>query len=303
MSKCVLLPYKYQPILTAQSVKEHANWGVKQFDFSKIWNYTLGEGVKTAVLDTGVDTNHEDLQTCLLNGYNFIDDNDNPYSENEHGTHIAGILSAQHNHLGVIGIAPKSKIVPVKVLDDDGIGDVESIVKGIEFSINEKVDFILLSLGTTEPEPILRHTIRKAKKKGIITFAAAGNMGLSEHLLYPANYPETIAVGAIDSKLKRAVYSNTGNNLDFLAPGDKILSTIPKNKYGILSGSSMANPFACGLAILILSYQKKIQNDFRNNLLYMKDILKSKSIHIENELQSNQGYGIINTDCFFNLVR
>ena len=253
---CRLLPYTKREILSAQDMMEKMNWGVRSFNIPSLWQSTEGEGVVVAVIDSGCDLEHPDLKDNLLGGINIIDPTKLPEDDGNHGTHVAGILAASRNHMGVIGIAPKAKIRPIKVLDEYGDGTIEDVVAGIRWAVAQNVDMISLSIGTKKPDRRLRWAIKAAQKKGIPLFVAAGNMGESEHLLYPANYPETIAIGAIGKGMKRADFANTGKHLDFLAPGVEILSTVPESWWAILSGSSMAQPFVCGLSALLLSYAR-----------------------------------------------
>ena len=227
MSKdCRLLPYKKRDILSAQDFQEKMNWGVRAFNIPDIWEASEGDGVVVAVLDTGCDLDHPDLADNLLEGINFVEPGTPPEDDGDHGTHVCGTIAAVRNFMGVVGIAPKAKIRPVKVLDRFGDGSVEDVVAGIRWAVDQKVDMISMSIGTRHPKASLRWAVKAAQSANIPVFTAAGNMGKSEHLLYPANYPETIAIGAINKNMERADFSNTGHNLDFLAPGVDILSTV-----------------------------------------------------------------------------
>lgn len=242
--------------------------------------------------------------------YDFTVDKYHTYIANGHfvsNTHVTGIICARQNDLGIVGVAPKAKVRPIKVLDGYGDGEIENVVKGIRWAIEQKVDMISMSLGTQQPLAALRWAIKKADKAGIPIFVAAGNIGKSEHLLYPANYPETIAIGAIDKNLDRAYFSNTGANLDFMAPGVDILSTVPNNWWAILSGSSMAQPFVCGLAALLTSYNKEHAAGISlNNADDYRNFFKNHTINITNKEHSGdkfyQGFGIITLENFLNKI-
>jgi major intracellular serine protease len=281
-----------------QQLRERLDWGVSTFELPEAWKVTKGEGITIAVLDTGCDLDHPDLKDNLLEGYNFVEPDEPPEDDGEHGTHVTGILCAQQNELGTVGVAPKAKVRPVKVLDGYGDGEIENVVKAIRWSIKQKVDFISMSLGTMKPMRSLRWALKAADKANIPVFVAAGNIGKSEHLLYPANYPETIAIGAIDKKLRRADFTNTGKNLDFMAPGVDILSTVPNNWWAILSGSSMAQPFVCGLAALLLSYKRNVGLDIEiNNADSYRQFFREHTINVVGEEYAGdpfyQGFGII----------
>ena len=304
---CKLLPYKKKPILSAQDLRQKLDWGIQAFRLPEAWAHAEGEGVVIAVIDTGCDITHPDLVDNLLPGINFVQPGEPPIDDGEHGTHITGIICATNNSVGVVGVAPKAKVRPVKVLDADGNGEVNDVAKGIRWAIDQKVDFISMSLGSPHKIPQVRRAIKKALDAGIVVFAAAGNMGKSKELLYPANYPETISIGAIGKDMKRADFSNTGLNLDFLAPGVDILSTVPDNWYAILSGSSMAQPFVCGLAALILSYKRKknlqfplaTPNDYRK-------LFQQHTINVVGETYAGdkffQGFGIITVDKLLTMI-
>ncbi len=298
---CKILPYKRKDILSVQELEQKVGWGIQTFHIPDTWKYSQGEGITVAVADSGCDLNHFDLVDNLLPGKNFINPEELPFDRVGHGTHISGIISAINNNLGIVGVAPKTKIIPIKVIDDDGNGDMEVVTAGIYYAIERKANFILMSMGCPYPIPELQKAIQDAADAGIICFVSAGNMGKSEHLLYPSNYKETISIGSIDKNLHRADFSNTGANLDFLAPGVDILSTVPDNWYALMSGTSMSAPFVCGLACLLKAYGKdklETADDYRN-------VLKKYTTNIVSDSYAGdkfyQGYGIITPEKLFNL--
>lgn len=280
------------------SAEQQMGWSISAFNIPDVWNVTQGEGTKIAVIDSGCDLNHPDLVENLLTGINFINMNKSPEDDNNHGTHATGIIVASNNEIGMIGVAPKAKVIPVKTLDSKGSGDMENVVKGIRWAVDNGADIISMSLGCPRPIQNVRKAIQYAESKGIPVFCAAGNAGKTSELFYPANYKETIAIGSIDSTLMRSSFSNTGENLDFMAPGGKIFSTIPNNWYGYMSGTSMACPFVTGIAALCLSYQRK---KYPNKPLFgyqgYVDILKKhvvSTIGVDaNNKHFYEGYGII----------
>lgn len=298
-TKCKLLPYRRKDILSAQELKEKLGWGVQQFNIPELWKHSKGEGTKVAVLDTGIDLNHDDLKNNILPGINFVKRSKPPMDDSGHGSHVSSVISAEAgNNIGIAGVAPKCKILPVKVLDEYGDGELEDVAAGVRWAIDQNVDAICMSLGSARPLASLRKAIQKATQKGIPVFVAAGNLGRSEHLLFPANYPETIAISAIDKNLDLADFSMTGNNLDFVAPGVDILGCVPDNWYAIMSGSSQATPFVVGLAMLLLSYVKKNEIDIPLNTVddYRNVFKRYTSDIVSEEYAGNkfyQGFGII----------
>lgn len=280
------------------SSTQQFGWSLTAFNIPDVWSLSEGEGSKIAVIDSGCDLNHPDLVDNLLPGFNFINPNKPPEDDNGHGCFCCGIIIASNNEIGMIGVAPKAKVMPVKVLDSKGSGDLENVVKGIRWSVDNGADIISMSLGCPRPIQNVRKAIQYAESKGIPVFCAAGNAGKTKEIFYPANYKETIAIGSIDSNLSRSDFSNTGENLDFMAPGGKIFSTMPNNWYGYMSGTSMACPFVSGIAALCLSYQRK---KYPNKPLFgyqgYVDILRKHVVSTmgvdPNNKHFYEGYGII----------
>ena len=297
--RCSLFPYTKEDVLSLQDAQQKAGWSITAFDLPGAWNKTKGEGVKVAVLDTGCDLDHPDLKGNLLPGFNFVKPGKDPHDDNNHGTHVSGIIAAENNDVGMVGVAPHSKIIPVKVLDRNGNGNLVDVAKGIRWSVDTaKADLICMSLGSPNPVQEVRKAIQYAHSKGVVCFVAAGNSGLTKNVFYPAEYPETIAIGSIDENMNRSSFSNTGENLDFMAPGNRIFSTVPDNWYAVLSGTSMAAPFATGVAALLLSHYRKkgMDSKLRSSSDYAQE-LKKHTIPISDinlaDKKFYQGFGII----------
>ncbi|MBD2509133.1 S8 family serine peptidase [Nostoc muscorum FACHB-395] len=256
------------------------NWGADLVKAPEVWaqGYT-GKGVVVAVIDTGVDYNHEDLKNNIWtntkeiagngidddgNGYiddnygwNFADQNNNTLDNNGHGTHVSGTIAGENNNYGVTGIAYDAKIMPVKVLNESGSGSYSSISKGIRYAVDNGANVINLSLGGTSSNRTLESAINYASSKGVIIVMAAGNDGESEPD-YPARYASKsgIAVGAVDKNNNMADFSNRSgtNQISYVtAPGVKVYSSVPNNQYATYSGTSMATPHVAGVVALMLS--------------------------------------------------
>jgi subtilisin len=228
-------------------------------------NLITGQGIDIAILDTGIDSIHPNLDDNYMGGYDFVNIDDDPIDDNGHGTLVAGIVAAEGNGEGLIGVAPEASLYVAKVLDATGRGDVSSVIAGIDWAIKlndgEGVDIISMSLGSTKDNQPL-HDICDAAyyNHSILVVAAAGNnyqmRGRGKELdtvSYPARYDSVIAVGATDITDMRAEYSSTGSSLELVAPGEHIKSTMLGNTYAIGSGTSMACPHVSGTAALILS--------------------------------------------------
>jgi major intracellular serine protease len=252
---CKLLPYKEEKIygLNASSCQMFG-WQIVKFNIDSNWIQYTGKNIKVAIIDTGCDLNHEDIKNNLIEGYNFIDNSNYPEDDNGHGTHVAGIVAASNNKKGIVGVAPDTKILPIKVLDSEGNGDNELVAKSIVWAVDRSSDIITMSLGSIENSKDVYSAIKYAIKNNVLVFCAAGNMGLDHPVLYPAKYDETIAIGSINEDLKISEFTCFGEELDFLSPGENILSCVPKNNYSIMSGTSMSNPFAVGCASLYLDF-------------------------------------------------
>lgn len=292
MDKVYLLPYTREEVFSIQEAKQKMGWEITSFNLPETWKSTQGEGVVVAVLDTGVDLDHEDLVCNLIPGKNFVNRDASPQDDQGHGSHVTGTICACNNEKGMVGVAPRTKVMPIKVLDKHGAGQLKDVADGIYWAADQGVDFITMSLGSPSPVKIVHDAIKYAVSKKVVVWCAAGNAGATHNIFYPAAYPDTIGIGAVDKNFNRAGFSCTGPDLDFLAPGVGILSTVPDNWYAILSGTSMANPFAVGLGCLLLSYKRSKNLDIKleTNNDYI-EFLKNYTIFKGNQLF--EGFGII----------
>ncbi|MDB5052285.1 MAG: serine protease [Bacilli bacterium] len=225
--------------------------------------WELGKGSKdviVAIVDTGVDVNHPDLQGHLLTGYNVVNPDELPMDDVGHGTHVSGVISALvNNGEGVAGMTWYNPILPVKVLDASGQGNTYNVAQGIIWAADHGAKVINMSLGNYAEANFLHDAIKYAYNKDIVLIAAAGNDN-TENPGYPAAYPEVFAVAAADSNKNKASFSNFGDYIAVAAPGVNIASTYPHNQYAALSGTSMASPHVTALAALIRSVNPKLKN-------------------------------------------
>ena len=223
------------------------NWGYKTLEIDRASQTGLtGKGVKIGILDTGVRENHPDLR--LTGGISYVTGNSSYHDDNGHGTHVAGIIAAQNNGEGTVGVAPDASIYAVKVLDKNGEGNQSDVVKGIEWAIQQDLDIINLSITSPKGSFLLEQSLEKAYDQGILIVAASGNFPgiVSDEVLYPARYPSVIAVGSVNKSLKRSDFSYYGKGLEFVAPGENIFSTFNGSgaeSYAESTGTSMASPF------------------------------------------------------------
>jgi major intracellular serine protease len=298
---CGLLPHTTENIygLNSSSAQIYG-WEIKKFNIEKEWTFSQGEGIKIAVIDTGCDVYHPDLKNNLLQGKNFISKND-PIDDNGHGTHVSGTIAAQNNNTGIVGVAPQSKIIPIKALNGDGNGNNNTIAKAIIWATDNNANFITMSLGSPYDSSDIKSAINYANRKGCVVFCAAGNSGPNTEIMYPARYSNTVAIGSIGQQLNRSRFTCAGEELDFLSPGENILSCMPNNNYAIMSGTSMANPFAVGCAALAASYAKKIKNNSLKTYVDYINLFKQNTLKLKDKKFNNQkkyeGYGIIQPSC------
>lgn len=259
-----LIPYRVEEIVSAPpQIPE----GVRMIQAPEVWEKAKrGSGNVIAILDTGCQPDHPDLQSQIIGGQNFTGDfngdPDNFDDNNGHGTHVAGTVAASlREGGGIAGVAPEAQMLIVKVLNGEGSGDYAGIISGIHYAIDwtgpngEKTDVISMSLGGPEDVPELHEAVKRAIDEGIPIVCAAGNEGddspATNEYAYPGAYAEVIQVGAVNFERKIASFSNTNDEIDLVAPGVHIYSTFPGSKYATLSGTSMATPHVTGALALI----------------------------------------------------
>lgn len=260
------------------------------------WDISNGSGAVVAVIDTGIA--YEDYRqyrqapdladTCFVEGYDFVNDDDHPNDDDSHGTHVAGtIAQSTNNGIGTAGLAYGACLMPVKVLDYNGIGYVSDVADGVIFAADHGAQVINLSLGGSEDSETLKNAMQYAYEKGVTIVAAAGNDS-SSSLIYPAAYNDyVIAVGATRYDKALAYYSNYGSSLDLVAPGgqlyveetgemldqnndgywDGVLQNtfhpynIHEFHYYFFEGTSMAAPHVAAAAALLISNGNAVTPD------------------------------------------
>ncbi|QLG37488.1 MULTISPECIES: S8 family peptidase [unclassified Paenibacillus] len=228
-------------------------WGVKQIHAPKVWSVSTGHRIKIGVIDTGADYQHPDLRYSLARGINLLNRSLLPHDDNGHGTHIAGTIAAANSMAGMIGVAPRSLIYPVKAFDHNGSAFVSDIVLGIDWCVRNRVDIINMSFGMKTRSKALLDVVNRAYQAGIVIVASSGNDGKRRSIDYPARYPQTISVGATDKNRRIASFSNRGAYVDVYAPGDKIVSSWVQGKHHEMSGTSMATSHVSGAIALLLA--------------------------------------------------
>lgn len=285
------------------------DWGITDTNVQKWWKqgYT-GKGTKIAILDTGINAGHPDLRPAIKGGASFVKGENYWVDYFGHGTHVAGIIAAQNNKIGSVGVAYNANLYIVKVIGKNGEGNVSDVIKGIQWSIDHHMDIINMSFALTDDEKSkptfkqLESVINQAYAKGILLVAASGNDGVN-HVDYPANFKNVIAVGGMydgyNTKEKHgylgwADFSNYSSKIEVVAPSVYVYSTFPFNLtpemngykgYEYESGTSMAVPNVVGFLALLKQRYPHDSNVQLRNLLHKntKPIIP----------KSETGYGMI----------
>jgi subtilisin len=244
---------------------DNPDWGVKRIKAPDVWETTKADGIKIAVIDTGIDYNHKDLQGRYAGGYDTANDDTDPYDDHGHGTHVSGIVSTALDGAGLVGVAPGGQILAVKALGADGSGYISDVVEAVDWAMNNGSQVMNFSLGTTYDSQTLEDKLNEAAAKGIVLVAAAGNTS-GGSLLYPAAYGSVISVAATDSNDNFASFSSVGAEL--AAPGVAVTSTIPGGGYATWSGTSMAAPHvAATVGLMIANKQTTIRQNLQNTAI------------------------------------
>ncbi len=283
-----------------------ASWGVKHVG-SEL-NHTSGyrgDGVKVGIIDTGINRTHEDLAanydaSC---SYDFVNNDTDPMDDNGHGTHVSGIAAAADNGSGVIGMAPDATLCAYKVLGANGGGSYSAILAALDRALADGVDVVNLSLGSGYPGSFVETAFANAHNQGLTIVAAAGNATLCgsappvDNEIYPAKFPDVIAVAATDSSNARACFSSVGPDVEIAAPGVSIVAPWigSNNAFASASGTSMASPHVAGLAAVLLGCGVPMTNDDLAEVLHMtaKDLDSPLLAGVLDGRDTWFGYGLI----------
>ncbi|MGG3254764.1 S8 family serine peptidase, partial [Brevibacillus parabrevis] len=248
------------------SQSQQVPWGVEHIGAAAAHSQQYkGQRIKIGVLDTGISA-HPDLE--IKGGVSYIEGEDDFGDQHGHGTAVAGVIAARDNDFGIVGVAPEAELYAIKVLDKKGHGTYSSMIQGIEWAIQNRMNILSISAGGYVNSRALHDQIKRANEHGILVIATAGNRGLGEETeLFPAQYAETISVGAVDREDQRADFSSVGKELDLMAPGVDIRSTAPGGDFQTRSGTSLAAPHVAGAAAVIWSAKGNISSTELRDLL------------------------------------
>lgn len=235
-------------------------WGVKRIQCGPVHAGmvgppVLGTGVKVAIVDTGIDYTHPELRLNYAGGYDFANNDSNPYDDDGHGTHVAGTVAALRNGSGAVGAAPEAALYGIKVLGADGSGSWSWILAGLDWCVDNGVDVANFSLGSSShPGRTVERAFENAAASGLLMIASAGNDGEgSDTVGYPAKFSSVVAVASTTKTDGRSSFSSTGPSVELAAPGSGILSTLRGGGFGFMSGTSMASPHVAGVAALVIA--------------------------------------------------
>ncbi|MGD2177579.1 MAG: S8 family serine peptidase [Anaerolineae bacterium] len=317
---------RVEPDLRAHAVDTELDnaWGVKRIGSGTVHTAgNKGTGVRIAIVDSGVDYGHPDLNDNYVGGYDFVQDDADPMDVYGHGTHVAGTACAEDNGngvddqtgtFGVVGVAPECALYSLRVLDDEGYGSSSDIIAAMQWAVDNSIHVANLSLGwDRDPGATVKAAFDNAWNSGLVTVAAAGNSGnppgKGNSVIYPAKYDSVIAVAATDDQDGRASFSSTGDEVELAAPGASVFSTWNDTdshydpqpvcrledgvdtcyKYG--SGTSMASPHVAGTAALVIAANAGWTNDqVRTQLQSTADDLGDAG------RDAQYGYGLVDAD-------
>ena len=280
-------------------------WGINKIDAESVWPLGgTGFGVDVGVIDTGISASHPDLAGNIKGGVSEVWYTSSWNDGNGHGSHVAGIIGAVDNTIGVVGASPAANLYAIKVLDRNGSGYISDVINGIDWAIANGMQVVNLSLGCDCDSLSLHEAVTRAQDAGVVVVAAAGNSG--GNVLYPAAYSEAIAVAAVDSANIAPYWSSRGPEVDLAAPGKSIYSTYKGTGYATLSGTSMAAPHVAGAAALMLGAPVDPAYDADEDGIW-------DPVEVQNKLQATTatdlgvggvddiyGYGLVNALAAFN---
>jgi thermitase len=220
--------------------------------------------VVVAILDTGIDSGHEDLVGSVIDGVNLTESSE-VGDVHGHGTHVAGIVSANAgNGLGIDGVAPDCRLLNVKVANDKGRCRASVLAEGIRWAVEHGADIINISIEIKDYSSLLEQAVDYAWEQGVLVIAAAGNDG-SDIMVYPAGLDNCIGVTALQNELGLAPLANYGEWVELAAPGYQVYSTLPGDEYGYKYGTSFSAAYASGLAARLSVFVEDSNDDGRVN--------------------------------------
>ena len=209
--------------------RQLSSYGVRMVEANPVWAVTRGEGIRVGIIDTGIDVDHPDLAGAFAGGWDFVHEDAIPEEEAvgqgyAHGTRMAGVIAAADNAFGVVGVAPGVSLYALKVFPMSGGARTSDIIRALQWAVDHHLDVVNCSFGGDDPSQLEAEAYQAARDANVLVIAAVGNDGT--HVRYPAAYPSVVAVSGVDRLGKHASFSNRGDEVDLVAPGVDVMSTM-----------------------------------------------------------------------------
>lgn len=264
----------------------NSQYYLREINATKAWNTTVGTSLLVGILDTGVNASHPDLDGKISASAN----SDYLTDQIGHGTEVAGIIAARtNNNQGIAGIAWNTKLLPIRITDEDGVARVSTVVSALDEAYASGVKIIQISLSTNQFSQTLKNAIQEANDRGILIVSTSGNTGVEE-LRFPAAFDNVVGVGAVNQNKIKESYSTTGEHVSLVAPGASIYTTSLNSGYAAVTGTSFAAPQIAGAAALVWSIAPELTNEEVRQVLF--DSAEDLGDKGKDKLY---GYGLLNT--------
>ncbi len=266
----------------------NSQYYLREINATKAWNTTVGDSLVVGVLDTGVDANHPDLDGKIFN----VPDINKDFLTDDigHGTEVSGIIAARtNNNQGIAGITWNTKILPLRITDENGVARVSTVVSALDEAYLRGAMIIQISLSTNQFSQTLKDAVKEAHDRGILIVSTAGNTGIEE-LRFPSAFDDVIGVGAVNQHKVKESYSTTGEHVRLVAPGAAIYTTTTGSSYSAVTGTSFASPQIAGAAALVWAVAPELTNDEVSEILF--DSAEDLGDKGKDKLY---GYGLLNT--------
>jgi len=281
---------KVQALFTPNDEYFAAQEYLRQIRAPEAWDTMRhARDVTVAVIDTGVDLTHPDLADRIVEGTNLVKPGTPPKDDHGHGTNVAGVIAAiGNNGIGTAGLAWTVKLMPIKALESDGLGDEDKLGEAIRYAVDAGANIVVMSLGLNRYSPFLKEIVDYAEQKGVLLVSAAGNEG--RDVKFPAAYPTVLAVGGASVNNRVRMESNHGPEIDLVAPWE-VFTTAMGNDYAYNQGTSMAAPQVAGAAALVLSAWPQFKP------YEVRNLLRQTALDIGDKgWDPRAGYGLLQVD-------
>ncbi|MCK5661122.1 MAG: S8 family serine peptidase, partial [Methanosarcinales archaeon] len=202
------------------TLSQSVSWGVNRVEAPSVHPFNKGTGIKVAIIDSGIDYTHPDLNDNYKGGYDFVNNDNDPMDDHGHGTKVAGVIAAEDNTFGVLGVAPEASLYGLKVLRSDGVGYSSNIIRAIEWAVDNHMDIVSMSIGSNAGSYAYQQAVNNAYNSGVLLVASAGNSGstATDNVMYPAKYDSVVAISAMSQANGITSFSSVGPAVELTAP-------------------------------------------------------------------------------------